>query len=368
MKIGVPKEIKDNESRVALVPGGVQKLVQHGHQIFVEETAGLGSGIQDKEYEKAGATLLSSAKEVYKKAEIIMKVKEPIRQDLDNLREGHILYTFLHLAPELELTRELLERKVTAIAYETIQLKDGSLPLLIPMSEVAGRMATQVGAHHLQKDQNGKGVLLSGVPGVQRARVAIIGAGTAGVNAAKVAIGMGAKVSLVDINMNRLQYIDDIWGNSVSTLYSNPINVEKIIKEADLIIGTVLVPGAKAPKVVTREMIKKMSPGSVAVDVAIDQGGCFETSRPTSHANPVYVEEGVIHYAVTNMPGAVARTSAYALTNRTLQYAIKLADKGLLQAIQEDKALYLGVNVHQGKVTYKPVAEALSLPYEQIKL
>lgn len=368
MKIGVPKEIKDNENRVGLVPGGVQKLQQHGHEILVEKDAGIGSGIQNEEYERAGAKILSTAKEVYEKAEMIVKVKEPIEPDIELLQEGQILYTFLHLAPEPELTRSLMEKKVTAIAYETIQLEDRSLPLLIPMSEVAGRMATQVGAHHLQKDQNGKGVLLSGVPGVQRARVAIIGAGTAGVNAAKVAMGMGAKVTLLDINMNRLQYIDDIWGNPISTLYSNPENLEKIIAEADLVIGTVLVPGAKAPKVVTRSMIANMAPGSVAVDIAIDQGGCFETSRPTSHAHPVYVEEGVIHYAVTNMPGAVARTSAYALTNRTLHYALKLADQGLAKAVTEDKALYKGVNVHNGKLTYKEVAEALSLPYEALKV
>ena len=368
MKIGVPKEIKDNENRVGLVPGGVHKLIQHGHEVFVEKGAGLGSGIGDEEYEKAGAQIVSSAEKVYGAAEMIVKVKEPIHPDIQLLREGHILYTFLHLAPELELTKTLIQKKVTAIAYETIQLEDGSLPLLIPMSEVAGRMATQVGAHHLQKDQKGKGVLLSGVPGVQRARVAIIGAGTAGMNAAKVAMGMGAKVTLLDINMNRLQYIDDVWGNSISTLYSNPENLEKIITEADLVIGTVLVPGAKAPKVVTRSMIANMAPGSVAVDVAIDQGGCFETSRPTSHASPVFVEEGVIHYAVTNMPGAVARTSAYALTNRTLHYAIQLADYGLLKALKEDKALYRGVNIHNGKITYKEVAEALSLPYEELKV
>ena len=367
MIIGVPKEIKNNENRVGLVPGGVQALVQSGNDVIVQASAGDGSGIPDQAFEKAGAKILPGADEIFAQAEMIVKVKEPIRPDLDRLRPGQILYTYLHLAPELELTKELMERKVTAIAYETIQSPDGSLPLLIPMSEVAGRMATQIGARYLQKDQGGKGILLSGVPGVRRARVCIIGAGTAGLNAAQIAIGMGAEVTMLDINMNRLQYIDDIWGNSVSTLYSNPINLEKSVTSADLLIGTVLLPGAKAPKLVTREMVRNMEPNSVAVDVAIDQGGCFETSHPTSHSEPIYTEEGVIHYAVTNMPGAVAQTSAYALTNRTLRYAMDLANKGFERAISEDKALSLGVNVYNGKVAYKQVADDLGLPYEAIE-
>lgn len=367
MIIGVPKEIKDKENRVGLVPGGVMALVKHGHKVLIESSAGLGIGIADSEYEAAGAKVLPSADEVFQQAEMIIKVKEPIRADLDRLRPGQILYTYLHLAPEYELTKELMDKKVTAIAYETIQLADGSLPLLIPMSEVAGRMATQIGARYLQKDQGGKGVLLSGVPGVPRARVCIVGAGTAGTNAAQIAIGMGAEVTMLDVNMNRLQYLDVIWTNSVNTVYSNPVNLFEAVRNSDLLIGTVLLPGAKAPKLVTREMIRAMGPGSVAVDVAIDQGGCFETSRPTSHSDPIYTEEGVIHYCVTNMPGAVARTSTFALTNRTLAYAVKLANLGFKEAIAQDEALYRGVNVYNGKVAYKPVADDLGLPYEAVK-
>lgn len=367
MKIGVPKEIKNNENRVGLVPGGVQILAQNGHEILVEQGAGLGSGISDQDFEKAGAKILPSASEVFQKAEMIIKVKEPVRADLDLLREGQILYTYLHLAPELELTKELMEKQITAIAYETIQLEDGSLPLLAPMSEVAGRMATQIGARYLQKDQRGKGILLSGVPGVRRAKACIIGAGTAGTNAAMIAIGMGAQVTLLDINMNRLQYLDEIFGNAITTLYSNPLNIANTVKEADLLISTVLVPGARAPKLVTKEMIEAMEKGSVVIDVAIDQGGCIETIHPTSHSDPTYIEKGIIHYGVTNMPGAVAQTSAYALTNRTLKYAIKLANLGFKEAVK-DRALYKGVNVYNGKVAYKQVADDLGLPFAAVKL
>lgn len=368
MIIGVPKEIKNNENRVGLVPGGVQALTLKGHTVFVEKDAGLGSGVTNEMYEKVGAKILPTAKEVFEKSQMIIKVKEPIRQDLDNLRPGHILYTYLHLAPEYELTKELMDRKVTAIAYETVQLEDGSLPLLVPMSEVAGRMSVQVGAAYLQKDKGGKGVLLSGVPGVKRARVVIIGAGVAGTNAAMMAVGMGADVTLIDINMNRLQYLDHIFKNSITTLYSNPVNIAESVAGADLLIGTVLVPGAKAPKLVTREMVATMEPGSVIVDVAIDQGGCIETIKPTSHANPTYVESGVTHYGVTNMPGAVARTSAYALTNRTLKYAVALAELGFNEAVKRDPALYKGVNVYNGKVAYKQVADDLNLPYQAVQV
>lgn len=368
MIIGVPKEIKNNENRVGAVPGGVAMLVARGHKVIIETKAGLGCNITDEDYVKAGATIINSAKEVWDKAEMIIKVKEPIAPEYELMREGQILYTYLHLAPEMELTRALMSRKVSAIAYETIQLDDGSLPLLTPMSEVAGRMATQIGARYLQKDQGGKGILLSGVPGVRRAKVAIVGGGVAGTNAAIMAIGLGAQVTILDVNMNRLQYLDDIFKNSVSTLYSNPLNLAKAVQEADLLIGTVLLPGAKAPKLVTRQMIKSMEPNSVVVDVSIDQGGCIETIRPTSHSDPIFREENVIHYGVTNMPGAVAQTSAYALTNRTMKYAQLLADNGFQKAIAMDKALYKGVNVFNGKVAYKQVADDLGLPYEAVKL
>lgn len=368
MIIGVPKEIKNNESRVALVPGGVMQMVKHGHKVFVETKAGLSAGITDDDFIKAGAEILGTAQEVWNKAEMIIKVKEPIPPEYKLMKSGQILYTYLHLAPELELTKALMEQKVSAVAYETIQLDDGSLPLLTPMSEVAGRMATQIGARYLQKDQGGKGILLSGVPGVRRAKVAIMGGGVAGTNAAHIAIGMGALVTILDINMNRLQYLDDIFGNSINTLYSNPVNIARAVKEADLVIGTVLIAGAKAPKLVTREMIRSMEPNSVVVDVSIDQGGCIETIRPTSHSDPIFREENVVHYGVTNMPGAVAQTSTYALTNRTLKYALMLADQGFLKAVASDKALYKGVNVYNGKVTYKQVADDLGLPYEALKV
>ena len=368
MIIGVPKEIKNNENRVALVPGGVLLLVNHGHKVFIETKAGQGVGISDEDYIKAGAQILGTAKEIWDKAEMIIKVKEPIASEYKLMKPNQILYTYLHLAAEPELTRALMEQKSSAIAYETIQLDDGSLPLLTPMSEVAGRMATQIGARYLQKDQGGKGILLSGVPGVRRANVVVMGGGVAGTNAAKIAIGMGAQVTILDVNMNRLMYLDDIFGNGVNTLYSNPINIANAVKEADLVIGTVLIAGAKAPKLVTREMIRSMEPNGVVVDVSIDQGGCIETIKPTSHSDPIFREEGVVHYGVTNMPGAVAQTSTYALTNRTLKYALLLADNGFQKAISMDKALYKGVNVYNGKVAYKQVADDLGLPYEAVRL
>lgn len=368
MIIGVPKEIKNNENRVGLTPGGVQMLVNRGHKLLVETKAGQGIGATDEAYAKAGATIIDSAKEVWEKADMIIKVKEPIQAEYGLMKPNLILYTYLHLAAEPELTKQLMERKVSAVAYETIQLDDGTLPLLTPMSEVAGRMATQIGARYLQKNEGGKGILLSGVPGVRRGKVAVIGGGVAGTNAAIIAMGMGAQVTILDINMNRLQYLDDIFKNSINTLYSNPVNIERAVKEADLVIGTVLIAGAKAPKLVTREMVRQMEPNSVVVDVSIDQGGCIETIKPTSHSDPIFRDENVIHYGVTNMPGAVAQTSTYALTNRTMKYALLLADNGFQKAISMDKALYKGVNVFNGKVAYKQVAEDLNLPFEAVKI
>lgn len=368
MIIGVPKEIKNNENRVGLTPGGVQALVARGHKLIVETKAGQGIGASDEAYAKAGATIIDSAKEVWEKADMIIKVKEPIQPEYALMKPNLILYTYLHLAAEPELTKQLMERKVKAVAYETIQLDDGTLPLLTPMSEVAGRMATQIGARYLQKSEGGKGILLAGVPGVRRGKVTIIGGGVSGTSAAVIAIGMGAQVTILDINMQRLTYLDDIFKNSINTLYSNPANIEKAVKEADLVVGTVLIAGAKAPKLVTRDMVKQMEPNSVVVDVSIDQGGCIETIRPTSHSDPIFREEGVIHYGVTNMPGAVAQTSTYALTNRTLKYAMLLADNGFEKAIGMDKALYKGVNVCNGKVAYKQVADDLQLPYEAVKI
>lgn len=368
MIIGVPKEIKNNENRVGLTPGGVQALVARGHKLLVETKAGQGIGASDEVYAKAGATIIDSAKEVWEKADMVIKVKEPIQPEYALMKPNLILYTYLHLAAEPELTKQLMERKVKAVAYETIQLDDGSLPLLTPMSEVAGRMATQVGARYLQKSEGGKGILLAGVPGVRRGKVTIIGGGVSGTSAAVIAIGMGAQVTILDINMNRLTYLDDIFKNSINTIYSNPLNIERAVKEADLVIGTVLLPGAKAPKLVTRDMVKMMEPNSVIVDVSIDQGGCIETIRPTSHSDPIFREEGVIHYGVTNMPGAVAQTSTYALTNRTLKWAMLLADNGFEKAVAMDKPLYKGVNVCNGKVAYKQVADDLHLPYEAVKI
>lgn len=368
MIVGVPKEIKNNENRVGLVPSGVKALKQHGHNILVQTQAGHGIGISDDEYRKAGATIVETAKEVYAKSEMIVKVKEPLPEEYNLLRENQILYTYLHLAPAPQLTKALMERKVAAIAYETIQPEDGSLPLLTPMSEVAGRMATQIGAHCLEKAYGGKGILLGGVPGVPRARVTVLGGGVSGINAAKIAAGMGANVSILDVNAKRLEYIDHVFGGAVQTLFSNYENIEKSVRESDLLIGAVLLPGAKAPKLVSKELVSEMSPGSAIVDIAIDQGGCIETIKPTSHDNPTYTVDGVIHYAVPNMPGAVARTSTYALTNVTLKYALMLADIGFKEAISKDAALYKGVNVYNGKVSYLQVAKDLGLPYEAVKI
>jgi alanine dehydrogenase len=359
MIIGVPKEVKDNEYRVALVPAGVTQLTAAGHEVLVEKGAGLGSGLDDDEYTKAGAQILETAEAVWSRAQMVMKVKEPVPIEYGYLREGLLLFTYLHLAPAPELTKAMLDSGCVGVAYETIQLADGTLPLLTPMSEVAGRLATQVGAAYLTKSHGGRGVLLGGVPGVNRGIVTIIGAGVVGTNSAKIAVGMGAQVYLLDISQPRLAYLDDIFGNQLTTVMSSPENIASTVAISDVVIGSVLIPGAKAPYLVTREMISSMQPGSVVVDVAIDQGGCFETSKPTTHQDPVYMVDGVTHYCVTNMPGNVARTSTFALTNVTLPYALDIARHGLAEAARIDPALAKGINVCGGRITHPAVAEAI---------
>jgi alanine dehydrogenase len=367
MNVGIPKEIKNNENRVAITPAGVEALRQAGHNVFIETNAGLGSGFTNEDYQNAGAVILESAAEVWNTADMIMKVKEPLPAEYDYFREGLILFTYLHLAPEPELTKALVDKGVVAIAYETIQLPDRSLPLLTPMSEVAGRMAVQIGAQFLEKPWGGKGILLGGVPGVLPGNVVIIGGGIVGTNAAKMALGLGANVTILENNPVRLRQLDDIFGGRVRTLMSNSYNIEMMVRQADLLIGCVLIPGARAPKLVKEYMVKQMSPGSVIVDVAIDQGGSIETiDRVTTHSEPTYVKHGVVHYAVANMPGAVARTSTLALTNVTLNYALALANKGWLQAVKDDAALAKGVNVVNGKVTYEAVASALGYEYTDL--
>ena len=368
MIVGVPKEIKNKENRVGMVIAGVRALTSAGHKVIVQHNAGVGAGITDDEYRKAGATIVEGAKEVFDKADMIVKVKEPLPEEYALLRENQILYTYLHLAADERLTKALMERKIVGIAYETIQPADGSLPLLAPMSAVAGRMATQIGATYLQHDHGGKGMLLGGVTGVERANVVVLGGGIVGVNSAKMAVGLGAKVSILDVNVHRLDYLADIFGNEITTLYSNAETVEKCVSNADLVIGAVLVPGAKAPKLVSRDMVAKMPAGGVIIDVAVDQGGSVETCRPTSHEHPTYTVDGIIHYAVPNMPGAVPRTSTYALTNVTLRYALMLANLGWRDAVARDSALLKGVNILGGKVTYKQVADDLGLPYEAVRI
>lgn len=364
MLIGVPKEIKNNENRVAITPAGVHALVNNGHQVFIEHNAGVGSGISDDAYLEAGAQILDTAKEVFAKADMIIKVKEPLPAEYELFKEGQVLFTYLHLAPEPELTAALLKKKVVGVAYETIQLDNGALPLLTPMSEVAGRMAIQIGAHFLEKPFGGSGVLLGGVPGVAAAEVVIIGGGIVGTNAAKMAMGVGANVTILDVNVDRLRYLDDLFGGRIHTMMSNSFNIAEAVKKADLLVGAVLIPGAKTPQLVTEAMIKTMKPGSVVVDVAIDQGGSIETiDRVTTHSEPTYEKYGVVHYAVANIPGAVARTSTFALTNVTLPYALQLANKGWLQAVKDNSALAKGVNVVDGKCTFKAVADALNLEY-----
>ena len=364
MRIGCPKEIKPQEGRVGLTPAGADALVRAGHQVYVQQGAGRESGFSDSEYAAVGAELLATPEEVYDVADMIIKVKEPLAPEYDLLKEGQILFTYLHLAPDPGQTKALLSKKVTAIAYETVQPEDGSLPLLAPMSEVAGRLSVQIGAHLLEANCGGRGILLGGVTGVEKANVVIVGGGNVGLNAAKAASGFGANVTILDLNIKRLAYLDDIFGGRVQTLLSNPYNIANAVKNADLVVGCVLIPGAKTPKLVTEEMVMSMRPGSVLVDVAIDQGGSIETiDRVTTHANPYFCKHGVIHYSVANMPGAVPRTSTLALTGATLPYALKLANMGAEAACKADKALLRGLNTYQGHLTFKAVADAQSLPY-----
>lgn len=359
MIVGVTKEIKDNEYRVGLTPSGAQELTSAGHPVLVEQGAGMGSGFDDEQYVEAGAALRPDAPSVFAEAQMVVKVKEPLPEEYGYLSESQILFTFLHLAPDEELTKALLDSGASGIAYETVQLEDGRLPLLTPMSEVAGKMAVQVGARLLEKTRGGSGVLLGGVAGVEPGKVVILGGGVVGVNAAKVANGLGADVLILDVNLDRLRYLEDLFEGHVHTLASTRHNVAQAVAQADLLVGAVLVPGARAPQLATRHMVATMRPGSVIVDVAIDQGGCVETSRVTSHSEPVYVDEGVTHYCVPNMPGAVSRTSTFALTNATLPYVLAVANKGLKRALDEDPALAKGLNVHRGGVTCKSVAESL---------
>ncbi len=366
MIVGVPKEIKDNEYRVALTPGGAEMLAHAGHTVLVQTGAGNGSGFTDREYERLGATIVPTAADAWNRADMVLKVKEPLPSEYGYLRPGLILFTYLHLAAVEELTLQLMQKKVISIGYETVELPNGTLPLLVPMSEVAGRMAVQVGAHYLERMNGGRGKLLGGVPGVAPCDVVIIGGGVVGTNAAQMAVGMGAHVIIIDKSAERLRYLNDIIHGAI-TIMSTPYNIAESVKYADLLIGAVLVPGARAPKLVTRAMVSTMKPGSVIVDVAVDQGGCIETVHPTTHSDPTFVVDGVVHYCVANMPGAVPRTSTYALTNVTIPYALKLADMGVVAAIKSDPALAKGVNVYDGKITYKGVADAFGLPYTDLK-
>ncbi|WP_422122959.1 alanine dehydrogenase [Planococcus sp. X10-3] len=366
MRIGVPTEVKNNENRVAMTPSGVVNLSLAGHEVFIQKGAGLGSNFTDEDYASAGASIVATAEEAWNQ-EMIMKVKEPTAAEYGYFREGMILFTYLHLAPEAELTKAMLDSKVIGIAYETVQLPNNSLPLLTPMSEVAGKMATQIGAQFLEKIHGGGGILLGGIPGVSRGKVTVIGGGVAGTNAAKVAVGMGANVTILDLNPDRLRQLDDLFGQDVQTLISNPLNIADAVEKADLVIGAVLIPGAKAPKLVTEDMIKSMKPGSVVVDIAIDQGGIFETSdRITTHDKPTYIKHDVVHYAVANMPGAVPRTSTIGLTNVTVPYAVQIANKGYKKAILENEALKKGVNTLGGYVTYKAVADDQGLEFKSV--
>lgn len=367
MRIGIPGEVKDNEYRVGMTPAGVQALVDQGHDVLVETDAGVGSGFENTDYEKAGARLIADPDEVYGSAEMIIKVKEPVEVEYPRLQSGQILFTYLHLAPLPGLTDVLLERRVTGIAYETITDHRGGLPLLTPMSEVAGRMSVLAGATYLQRARGGRGILLSGVPGVPPGDVVIIGGGIVGINAAKIALGMGARVTVLETSPDRMRYLDDIFHGAVTTLGSNPHSLVGALERADLLIGAVLIPGRSAPKLVTREMLRHMKPGAVVVDVAVDQGGCFETTRPTTHSNPVYEVDGVVHYCVANMPGAVPRTSTLALTNVTLSYSLALANKGVPQAIADTPGLEPGVNTYDGHITCKPVAESQGRPYRPLR-
>ena len=363
MIIGCPKEIKTREYRVGLVPGGVAALTHRGHTVLIEKGAGLGSGIADAAYQQVGATIVEKAADVWARADMVVKVKEPVASEYGLMKEGQTIYTYFHLAADKPLSKALIDRKIAAVAYETIQTDDGQLPLLKPMSEVAGRMAVQVAATHLQKEHGGKGILLPGVPGVRRGKVVILGGGVVGTNSAKLASGMGAETVVLDVNINRLAYLDDIFGSRISPIYSDPAQIAKHVRDADVVIGGVLIPGAKAPRLVSEKLISEMQEGSVVVDVAVDQGGCIETCQPTTHDNPTYLVHGVVHYCVANMPGAVAQTSTYALTNATIGYGLKLADLGVVEAVKRDRALALGINTFNGHTTYKAVAEAHDFEY-----
>lgn len=366
MNIGLPKEVKDNEYRVAMTPGAVRQIADAGQRVLVQSGAGEGSGFADEEYQQAGARLVPGGEDAWD-ADLVVKVKEPQPSEYHLMRPGLVLFTYLHLAAETNLTMEMVQRGVTGIAYETVERADGSLPLLIPMSQVAGRMAVQVGSQYLEKTHGGRGKLLGGVPGVRPADVTILGAGVVGTNAAKMALGMGAHVMLLDINADRLRYLDQVLHGRLTTLSANPLNIAEAVKRADLLIGAVLVKGARAPHLVTREMIRTMEPGSVVVDVSVDQGGCIETTRPATHSDPVHMVYGVLHYGVTNMPGAVPRTSTYALSNATVPYVMTLAEEGILDAVRKDPALAKGVNVHRGKITYQAVAQAHGLEHASIE-
>jgi alanine dehydrogenase len=368
MRIGVPKEIKTHEYRVGLVPASVRELTHHDHSVVVETCAGTGIGFDDKAYEAAGATIVADADEVFASADIVVKVKEPQAQEIARLRDGQVLFTYLHLAADREQTEGLMRSGATCIAYETVTDLRGGLPLLSPMSEVAGRMSVQVGAHCLEKEPGGAGVLLGGVPGVPAAKVVILGGGVSGTNAARMAMGLEAKVVVIDKSLHRLKELDLQFGAKLQTLYATLDTIEREVLDADLVIGAVLVPGAAAPKLVSRDMVRRMRPGSVLVDISIDQGGCFETSRPTTHADPTYVLDGVVHYCVTNMPGAVARTSTFALNNATLPFVLALADKGWRRALQQDRHLRHGLNIHAGRIVHEAVAESLGLGFTQLDL
>lgn len=365
MKVGIPKEIKNNENRVGMTPAGVAELISHGHEVYVQHTAGEGSGFADAEYEAAGACVLSSIEEVYAIADMIVKVKEPIEPEYALVRPGQLLFTYFHFASEEELTKAMIKSGAVCLAYETVQLDNGTLPLLLPMSEVAGRMAVLNGAYYLQKTQGGKGKLISGVPGVKPAKVLVLGGGVVGEAAARMAAGMGADVIITDISLPRLRQLDIETPDNVHTLYSSEHNIREQLPDVDIVIGSVLVPGDKTPHLINKDMLKLMEPGTVLVDVAIDQGGCFETSKPTTHSEPTYIVDGIVHYCVANIPGAVPNTSTLALTNATLRYAVALADKGWERACKDDTALARGLNVVEGKVTFKAIADVFGLPFEQ---
>ena len=367
MIIGVPKEIKKHENRVALLPGGVNALKQNGHDVLIQKGAGLGSGFPDDRYTAAGAKIIDDVDALWKQSDMIMKVKEPLKAEYDRMQEGQIIFTYFHFAASRELTEAVVDSKCVAIAYETVEKRDGSLPLLIPMSEVAGRMASQEGAKYLEKAQGGRGVLLGGIPGVQPANVMVLGGGIVGVNAAKIAAGMGANTTIMDINMSRLRYLDDVMSRNVNTMFSSEANITRMLPDVDLIIGAVLKPGAKAPHLITRDMLGELRPGTVLVDVAIDQGGCFETSKATTHDDPIYVVDDIVHYCVSNMPGAVPYTSTLGLTNVTMPYAVDLANKGWKKALQDDEELQKGLNIVNGDIVYEDVASAFEMSYTPVE-